>query len=134
MFYLDPVLWVIWCRSLLGATFIHLLTSRFCLVYNIYLSIQSMANNSSLINVSSDIATLVVRLFPISQVKLFIALNNNVDIRGLWLNVYVSLLFCLDVHAHMKNDSPENPKAVTYGMISLSPMKINILYPWQQHN
>lgn len=42
-----------------------------------------MANNSSLINVSSDTATLVVLLFPISQVKLFIALNNNVDIRGL---------------------------------------------------
>lgn len=42
-----------------------------------------MANNSSLINVSSDIATLVVLLFPIRQVKLFIALNNNVDIRGI---------------------------------------------------
>ncbi len=35
-----------------------------CLAYNSYLAIQSMANNSTLINVSSDIATLVVPIIP----------------------------------------------------------------------
>lgn len=73
-------------------------------------------------------------LLPISQVKPFIALNDNVDISGLWLNAHVSLLFCLEVHVHMKNDSPKNPKAVTYDMVSLSAMKINNPYPWQPHN
>lgn len=74
------------------------------------------------------------RLFLISQVKPFIAPNDNVDISGLWLNARVSLLLCLEVHVHMKNDSPKNPKAVTYDMVSLAAMKINNLYPWQPHN
>lgn len=41
-----------------------MLSLSLCLVDNIYLAIQSMANYSSLINVSSDIATLVVSIIP----------------------------------------------------------------------
>lgn len=73
-------------------------------------------------------------LFTISQVKSFIALSHNADVSGLWLNVYVTLLMCVELHVQVKNDSPKNPKAVTYDMISLSAMKINNLYPWQPHN
>lgn len=55
------------------------------------------------------------------------ALNDNVDISGLWLNVHVRLFLCVEVYVHMTNDSPKTPKAVTYDMISLSAMKINNL-------
>lgn len=36
----------------------------FCLVPNIYLAVRSMANNSSLINVSGDIAALAEPIIP----------------------------------------------------------------------
>lgn len=36
----------------------------FCLVHNIYLAVRSMANNSSLINVSGDIAASAEPIIP----------------------------------------------------------------------
>lgn len=62
-------------------------------------------------------------LFPIIQVTAFIALNDIVNISGLWLNVFVFLLLCLESRMHVKNDSPKNSKAVAYDMIHFLPWK-----------
>lgn len=53
----------------------------------------------------------------------FIALNDIVDISGLWLNVFVFLLLCLESRVHVKNDSPKNSEAVAYDMIRFLPWK-----------